>query len=341
MDEFNKVIHDFHKDLLFTFPELESKLINSSNLYEYCQKIYPEKFFDILYQNEKLFETRCFLLPEIDFSQLWKENISDKTKETIWKYLQLVLFTVVSDMSSKDSFGDTAKLFEAINEDAFKDKLEETISQMQECFDFSENNTELPNPDTIHEHITGMMDGKLGKFAKEIAEETAEEMNINAEDATSVGDIFQKLLKDPANLMGLVKKVGGRLDDKLKSGDLKESELLEEASDLMNKMKDIPGMSNLQSMFGQGKGKMNMGAMKSQLQRNMRAAKQRERLQKKVSEKTDDDNNVNGSINIEEAIKQADLAMEQLLAEEKKFSTGDKIEQTKRKKKKKKKKKAD
>ena len=33
----------------------------------------------------------------------------------------------------------------------------------------------LPDPSKIHEHVAGMMDGKLGKLAHEIAEETAKE----------------------------------------------------------------------------------------------------------------------------------------------------------------------
>ena len=58
--------------------------------------------------------------------------------------------------------------------------------------------------------------------------------------------------------MNLVKKVGSKLDNKIKSGAIKESELLEEASDLVNKMKNMPGMNNLESMFakmGMPKGK--------------------------------------------------------------------------------------
>ena len=41
--------------------------------------------------------------------------------------------------------------------------------------------------------------------------------------------------------MNMVKKVGSKLDSKLKSGEIKESELMEEASQLMEKMKNMPG----------------------------------------------------------------------------------------------------
>ena len=43
-------------------------------------------------------------------------DISDKTRETIWKYLQLLLFTVITSVNNDTYFGDTARLFEAIDE---------------------------------------------------------------------------------------------------------------------------------------------------------------------------------------------------------------------------------
>ena len=43
-------------------------------------------------------------------------------------------------------------------------------------------------------------------------------------------------------MMDLVKNVGSKLDNKIKSGDIKESELMQEATELMSKMKDMPGI---------------------------------------------------------------------------------------------------
>ena len=352
--DFTKIISDFIKDLLITFPELNDTLnidlmeihINSNckeihfeTVKAECKKIYPERFFDILYQNDSIFNDTepVELLPGIDFRLLWKENISDRTRETIWKYLQLILFSVVSDLSDISSFGDTAKLFEAIDKEEFKTKLESTISQMQSCFDISGvedsidpsgiNLGDLPDADSIHDHVSSMMEGKLGSLAREIAEETAKDMQVDLENETSVGDVFQKLLQEPNKLMGLVQKVGGKLDEKIKSGELKESELLAEAGDIMSKMKDMPGMSNLQSMFGgmpggaPSGGKMNMGAMQAHLERNMKAAKQRERMKEKAMNgrqginASQDINNINPE-HFEQATREANEAIASLLRSE-------------------------
>lgn len=270
-EDFIKVIYDLINDILFTFPEFKDGLnLDLYNIketrdedsikvvYKHIKTVFPERFFDILYKNEEMFvksEINTEFLPGIDFKDLWKTDISDNTKETIWKYLQIILFSVIGKVNSQDSFGDTAKLFEAINEDDLKNKLEEAMNNLQNMMDDSPidvsgiNLDQLPNPDDIQGHISGLLDGKLGKLAKEIAAETAEELNIDAENATSVNDVFQNLFKNPGKLMNLVQNVGGKLDSKIKSGEIKESELMQEAGELLGKMKDMPGMGDIQSML--------------------------------------------------------------------------------------------
>lgn len=340
MSDIKKIVIDFTKDILLTFPEQKDNLNahlrtfidpNAADadadealavVYAHCKKVYPERFFDILYQNNDVFKKSIEFLPGIDFSLLWADkDLSDKSRETIWKYLQLLLFTLVSTISDGSSFGDTAKLFEAIDENEFKQKLEETISQMQGVFSTaaegdedgtSEEETvpninleDLPDPKDIHEHVTGMMNGKLGNLAREIAEETAADLGMDMENTGSVNDVFKKLFQNPTKLMSLVKSVGSKLDDKLKSGDMKESELLQEASDIMQKMKSMPGMGDLQSMLakmgmghmmpggGKGGGKVNMNAMQANLDRNLKSAKNKERMLANLEKKREAKANAN------------------------------------------------
>ena len=78
-------------------------------------------------------------LPEIQFSQLYFDTTSNQTKETLWKYLQLILFSIITSIDSKDSFGANTQLFEAINTEEFKNKLEDTVKQMENMFNFKKN----------------------------------------------------------------------------------------------------------------------------------------------------------------------------------------------------------
>jgi hypothetical protein len=327
--DFKKIIVDMTKDILISFPEQKDNLNeNLHNLifennvekldyslkyvFIFCKTVYPKRFFEILYQTVDIFNEDVEFLPGINFKLLWKENITDKTRETIWKYLQLVLFNIVSSISDGNTFGDTAKLFESVNQDDFKSKLEETIGEMQKMFGENTNDDatgdatgekkektssinleDLPNPADIQDHVNNMMNGKLGKLAREIAEETASDLNIDMENASSINDVFKHLMSNPTKLMGLVKNVGSKLDSKMKSGDVKESELLAEASEMMKKMKDMPGMGDIQSMMskmgmnpqGKGPGKVNVSAMQNNLDKKLKEAKNRERILRNLAEK--------------------------------------------------------
>jgi hypothetical protein len=395
-EEFAKIIKDFVGDIKTTFPEFGSliskwwknesffnyiedekerniayEVAEASSvefLFKFCQKKYPPRFFDILYQNEDMFKNEdssadTEFLPHIHFKNLWNFEISDKTRETIWKYLQLILFSVIGSLENRDAFGESAKLFEAINEDDFKGKLEETLSKMQELFNFSEetsdkpsysenendknekksenmddNFSNIPNANDIHEHINGMLDGKLGSLAKEIAEETAANLNMDMENVTDMKDVFNKLIKNPTKLMGLVKNVGDKLDSRIKSGEIKESELIAEATEIMNKMKNMPGMGDIQSMLSKmgmgGKGgKVNTNAMEAQLNKNMKAAQLKEKIRAKAEanrvQKEQKEKELQAQLsNPQNNNKQAPaLTDEQIISI---FSTGEKVERTPR-----------
>jgi len=289
-DKFNQVIDDFVKDLMGTFPELKDKLIaiNKETFLTHCSEAYPKIFFELLYENEKLFEAPCFLLPEIDFSILMKDaTITDKTKKTIWKYLQLILFSILDTLEDKDQFGDTSKLFEAINQSDLHKKIAETMDNMKEFFVNDEDASgsdasasSVPpfmDADKLKDHLDGLMGGKIGSLAKEIAEEAAKTIGNQEE-------FMQSVMKNPQKILSLVKDIGSKLEDKIKNGDVKESELLEEATELIDKMKDIPGIKEMMSKMGMN-GKMDFKGMANKMQQNMKNVKTKERLQKKVEER--------------------------------------------------------
>ena len=209
---------------------------------------------------------------------------------------------IINDIKDENTLGDTKKLFEAINEDELKKKLEEAMSEMQNIFDVSNQNfsgmdasninlDNLPNPEDIHNHMNKMLGGKIGKLAAEIAEEAIKDLDIDVNNVTSVNDVFNKMFRNPGKLMSMVKNVGTALESKIKSGDIKQSELIQEATDMMVNMQSMPGMSNIKSMLGQfgipmGKNsKLNTGAMQSQLKQNLRQSKMRERMQKRLAER--------------------------------------------------------
>lgn len=327
-EDFEKIINDFINDIKTTFPEHNAYIskwwdrkfdVNKTTaeenkkrevlfVYRHCMKHIPERFFDILYQNDEIFSiestTDTEFLPGLLFKNLWACDISDNTKETIWTYLKLILFSLLGQIENNAAFGESSKLFEAIDDNELQNKLQETIENMQNMFAESKEsdvssegassdnstNTNLPNAEDLHSRISSMMNGKLGKLAIELAEETAQDLNLNMETPTNTSEMFQQLYKNPMKLMNMVKNIGSKLDSKIKSGEIKESELMKEGMDILQQMKDIPGfggdMQKMISQMGLGKGaKVNLGAMEAQMNRAMKTEKMKERMREKAANK--------------------------------------------------------
>ena len=173
-ENFQAVILDFTKDLSITFPEytyLWAKYVNTNlpeqdliELYNYCLSVYPERFFDILYQTDDIFKpdatTNTLFLPNVEFKLLFNcEGVSENTKKSIWKYLQLVLFTVIGGVKDKTKFGDTMNMFEGMNEEDLQGKLKEAMEGITDFFKHmesdepGEHSEAKPDFDKIFENI--------------------------------------------------------------------------------------------------------------------------------------------------------------------------------------------
>jgi len=347
---FRSLLADFTRDLSTTFPDysyLWSKW-NDEDVSEdqlkivldYCLKVLPERFFDILYQNEDIFkpdsEVNTYFLPNVSFKLLFNcEDVTETTKKAMWKYLQLLLFSIVGGIKDKANFGDTMNIFEGINENDLHEKLKETMGGITDFFSKMENlNTEnqnhseagqgegesseteqgtpnrehfrnmfenmgssfsgMPNMENIQDHLKTLFDGKIGKLAKEMAEEISDEFSDlvgeDMKDVKNTQDVIKKLMKNPKKIMDLMKKVSGKLDSKMKSGEISRDELMKEAGDLMSKMKEMGGQDQFAEMFKKmassmgGLGK-NMKLDTNALDRMTKQASTREKMKSKLEQK--------------------------------------------------------
>jgi hypothetical protein len=291
-EKFTQVLTEFKNDLVVTFPELKSLLdgLDDKHCYDYCLEEYPKLFFDILYENDSLFSDAKELLPGLNFSLLFNDpQITEKTKKTLWKYLQLILFSVLENVENSDSFGDTSKIFEAIQADELHKKISESMAEMKNLFgdlsgeeqgDVSANlfgdESFLNDAEKVKSHLDGLMNGKIGTLAKEIAEEATKDLG----DLGSHDDFMKNIMKNPTKILDLVKNIGTKLENKIKTGEVKQSELLEEATEIMKNMKDIPGIKEMMTKMGMN-GKMDFKGMANKMQENLKMAKMKERLNKK------------------------------------------------------------
>jgi hypothetical protein len=370
-EKFSSIMIDFIKDLDTTFPEYKSSWWVYSeetseegwkDLYKYCLNIYPERFFDILYQNEELFKEtnmdNTMFLPRVDFKKLYyAEGISKNTQESIWKYLQLVLFTIIGSVKDKTEFGNAMNMFEGVDETELQEKLTEAMSGLGDFFQDMEKNLgdsmdekmeneggekmmdemfehlekakeefekhmeneepasssgmpnfgDMPNAEDLHSHLKGLFGGKLGSLAKELMEELTDDiqetLGINPNDFNENSkptDVFKKLMRQPDKFMKLVQKIQGKFQEKMNSGDLSQEDLMKEASDMLQKMKEMGGNSkqmqemfqnmakNMGGMGGMGGMGKNMKMDTAKLDRMFKSQETKDRLRAKAQKHRED-----------------------------------------------------
>ena len=336
---FRSLVKDFTDDLTTVFPEYDFYWIKwgvpditdaeLKSLLDYCAKVYPERFFDILSKNEDIFkkdsDVNTHFLPKMSFQLLFNcEGVSEKSKNIMWKYLQLMLFTVVGSMEDKKNFGDAANMFEGIDESILHEKIQEAMSNitgvfenmsngdasgntmgddgsnlpgnmeedMKNMFNNMPNMSSMPNLENLQSHMKQLFDGKIGKLAKELAEEVADEFKDSLGDMDSANptDVIKNLMKNPNKIKNLMKTVSGRLDDKMKSGEISREDIMKEAGDFLNEIKKTGGDAGVNEMLknvmkgmgGLGKNaKINKGA----LNRLMKQSETKDKMLKKAADR--------------------------------------------------------
>jgi hypothetical protein len=360
------IITDFTADLSVVFPEyafMWSKWATESDaeyekLHAHCLAVYPERFFDIMYTNADIFDASSKMvvdfLPDVDFRILFNcPGVSEKTKTSIWKYLQLILFTVLGSVNDPKRFGDAANIFEAMDENELHAKMAETMAGVGDFFKnmesgkatddasgatYTSDSTEepddaedlsnamkdifeglrnasqgsegssgkpgfkMPNPEVLKEHMKALLEGKLGKLAKEFTDEFTHDLKDFFDEGDEANmksskDVLMKLIKDPKKMVLILKKITTKLQERMKRGDISQEELMAEMAGLMEKMKDMGGGADFADMMkglagtpfmkmfekglGGGGAKMDM----NKLNQMSKQAEMKERLRKKMEMK--------------------------------------------------------
>ena len=329
---FRVLISDFTRDLSVVFPEYshmwdkwgreDTTDDELETLFRFCSKVYPARFFDILYQNEEIFvegsDQDVYFFPNMSFRLIFNsDGLSENSKKIIWKYLQLMLFTVVGSVDNKSEFGDTADLFAGIDENELQTKLNETMKNLTGFFEDPDKNesstsdakTEsspdtdpfanifknmpniegMPDISNLQDTLKTLFEGKIGALAKEMAEDIAEDfkdvLGNDMDNASNPQDIIKQLMKNPAKISKLIKTVSSKLDSKMKDGSISKDEIMKEAGDMMSQMKQMGGMDNMKEMFETMSKSMGLGKNAKFDKNKMNQMMKREENKSKIQER--------------------------------------------------------
>ena len=244
------IFKSFIDDLIKVFPEHKNILIENYSDIISLDKININEndkikeflnFIDkissqITEKNESIFENDLELLKGLNFKTIWNSDISDNTKDKIWKYLQsFYLININVNTLNKLNEGEGKKKISKKNKkdlENFK-KINEDFKKMNENFNKNENIEEIDN--SLNDFNNVLENTSIGKIAQEISQE------LNIDDNTE--DLSQIL--NPESMM----KIFGTITTKMNNnGDISSDTLQNEAMNICSTMKDNPLFSQLMGM---------------------------------------------------------------------------------------------
>ena len=230
-------------------------------------------------KDETLFQEN--LLPNIDFNELWNsENITERAKNNIWKYLQTFLIININLKSSKELqellAGKTTDIDKKNKKDV-KDlknikQLKDSINNINEEQNKKAENQNKNND--IEDISSKLMDTSIGKLAQDIANEVNfEEMigdNLNSDNPM---ELMSNLMNN-GNMMNMFSTINQKVMEKLDEGNLNQNDFESEAANIFSSMQDNNMFKNMLNMTEQSLNTNNVPKNKTH-----------QRLQKKINNK--------------------------------------------------------
>ena len=252
------IFSSFVQDLSKTYPEIKNCLYRN---YEDCLtnsekkslQEFPKlcKFLDLIQKYEKyiteknseFFDLEIDLLEEISFKNLWAKNISGKTRETIWKYLQT--FQIINiNLKSNEQLREALSQIGSdtvmeVDKKTAKDlkKLKKLSGDVKK--DISKDESELD------EMLGGLMDTGIGDIAKEVAKNMDVEKMFGSIDENSNPMEMMSQLMNPEKMGAIFQNINTVMENKMESGELTEESLKNEAQGMVGKMSENPMFGNL------------------------------------------------------------------------------------------------
>ena len=252
---FNKTLQKFVSELTTSFPELKESIEKYYNfedlelltavLSEFISKT-ESCFSDFINKNEIIFSDHT-ILQSIDFKFIWESEISPETIHSIWNYLHTLYLYGYSHIHKIHLI----KLMEIANKPISDTviEIERHPIEILQSMNLSNKSKDISLDDDINTssssaadsfNLPGLgdiLEGPIGKLASDIAGEIdIDKLNLDKEDPSK---LLQQLMSgenmENSGLMDIIKDVTSKIQTKITSGNVNESDLFTEAQQIMNK----------------------------------------------------------------------------------------------------------
>tara|TARA_Y100000590_G_C15745201_1_gene1021772 strand:- start:5329 stop:6294 length:966 start_codon:yes stop_codon:yes gene_type:complete len=255
MQEKDKIFDSFLEDIKTVFPEYKERInnyYNKSNEEEYNEKFSNvlrniNKISDkIINKNIDVFNDDPIILENVSFKLIWTSEITDETKNNLWKYLQTFCIMNINNESSNEKIQEVLKQIET--KEKIKDKKTfenmKKLQKLQEKFDIqkieqviNENSTSIN--DNLEEMDQMFQDTSIGKLAKEITED------LNIDELIRNGNGIEDLFSG-GNMTNIMQTISSKMTNS--EGNLDTKDLINEATNICNSMQGNPLFSSLMGM---------------------------------------------------------------------------------------------
>tara|TARA_B100000795_G_C22803805_1_gene443523 strand:- start:1629 stop:2486 length:858 start_codon:yes stop_codon:yes gene_type:complete len=258
-EKFNFYLKTFIGELISIFPEFTesltknySKVLDSENLSsdefvkEYMLVMTPHHT-DISKKNDKLFlgENELNFFRDIDFRDLWTKDLSDSTRENLWKYLQTLFVLGKRVVTNKDEL-DVTQMLNDFNVTDKADLKNNQTEMMNMINNMSKITDETKNSDVENLFNNGI----ISDIAKELTNELDLD-NMNMGNPQNMNEAFGNIMGGGGgDFFNLISKVGEKIQKKVENGQINQNDLIKEAQKMMGGLQNPQQMANVMKNKG-------------------------------------------------------------------------------------------
>ena len=265
IEKFNNYLKLFINELINIYPEYNEKLttnykslLDSENnnedtfvkhfndeIKQYTQ--YIAKKDDSLFKLDK----ELNFIKGIDSRDLWFKDISQKTKNNIWKYLQTLIVLSKKIIGDDEEINNLIENFQNSEEFNMDNIKKETENMMEMLQNLSMNDNSSTEDNNSSNENSNPLDNLAGGLIGDIAKELTEELNINESDIgepRNMNEAFNNLLGGnggQGNFLNIISKVGEKIQNKVNSGQINQNDLMKEAQQMMGSLKNPNHMAQM------------------------------------------------------------------------------------------------
>ena len=191
---------------------------------------------DIAKKNNNLFlgEVELFFLREIDFRNLWTKDLSDSTRENIWKYLQTLYVLGKKIVASDDDLNDMLNELNTSDSESLKNNQKEMMEMLENMSKITDENRS--NSSEVEDLFNN---GIISDIAKELTTELdLEKMDMG--NPQNMNEAFSNIMGGGGgkNFFDLISKVGEKIQSKVESGQINQGDLINEAQKMMGGLRN-------------------------------------------------------------------------------------------------------